>query len=120
MGRWDDAERLLHEVAAESPDGLEVQGMTRLARRSAGRHRRGTPHRNRPGRDRPSFLFGEPTLWRARIESVLGSPENAVALLRQAFAEGQGAPARYGLHVGRDFDALGDEPAFQELVRPRP
>jgi TolB-like protein len=120
MGKWDDAERLLHELAAENPDGLQVQGMTGLL--AARRGDTASAHRIATGLaaiDRP-FLFGEPTLWRARIESVLGSPENAIALLRQAFAEGQGAPAWYWLHVGRDFDALDDEPAFQELVRPRP
>ncbi|MGE0556494.1 MAG: hypothetical protein AB7R55_23965, partial [Gemmatimonadales bacterium] len=68
---------------------------------------------------RGDHLFGEPALWGARIESVLGHRRRALALLRRAFAEGQGAPARYDLHVSRDVDPLRADPAFRELIEPR-
>lgn len=38
--------------------------------------------------DRP-YLFGSNTAWRARIAAVLEDRDQAVALLRQAYREGQ-------------------------------
>jgi tetratricopeptide (TPR) repeat protein/TolB-like protein len=60
---------------------------------------------------------GQHTLWRARIAALLGDKDGAVALLRQAFAEG----VAYGiwLHVDMDLESLRDYKPFQELVRPR-
>jgi hypothetical protein len=66
--------------------------------------------------DRP-YLYGQTTLWRARIAAVLGERERAVVLLRNAFAEG----LRYGIWLHRDihFESLSDHAAFQELKRPK-
>jgi tRNA A-37 threonylcarbamoyl transferase component Bud32/TolB-like protein len=62
-------------------------------------------------------LNGQQTLWRARIAAVLGEQDNAVALLRQAFAEG----VAYGiwLHTDMDLESLRDYKPYRELVRPK-
>ena len=63
------------------------------------------------------YLYGSPTLYRARIAAVLGERQRAVSLLSNAFTEG----LSYGiwLHLDIDFETLHDYPAFQELLRPK-
>jgi TolB-like protein/tetratricopeptide (TPR) repeat protein len=62
-------------------------------------------------------LFGRHTYRRACIAAVLGEREDAMALLRQAIAEGIG----YGsyLHIEIDLESLWDDPEFIELLRPK-
>lgn len=68
------------------------------------------------GMARP-YLFGQIPYWQARIAAVLGQREQAVTLLRRAFAEGR----EFGLddHVDPDLRLLRDDPAYLELIRPR-
>jgi hypothetical protein len=56
-------------------------------------------------------------LWRARIASLLGDEAAAVALLREALA--QGREYGPGLHAELDFQPLWDFPPYQELMRPK-
>lgn len=119
LGRWDEAERAL----GAPPDDERVPWRHRAMAGLIAAHRGDTEAPRRAAAalgamDTP-YLFGEPTFWRARIAAVLGEEENAIALLRQAFAEGQHSRVRWLLHVGRDFDALRDSDAFRELVRVR-
>src|SRR5438552_2976682 len=63
------------------------------------------------------YIFGRHAVWRARIQALLGEREGAVALLRDAFA--QGYPHAHALHVDLAFEALRDYAPFQELVKPK-
>ncbi|OLC03627.1 MAG: hypothetical protein AUH45_05670 [Gemmatimonadetes bacterium 13_1_40CM_69_22] len=63
------------------------------------------------------YLFGRHTVWRARIQALLGERDAAVALLRDAFARGY--PHAHGLHIDLAFDSLRDYPPFQELLKPK-
>jgi len=62
-------------------------------------------------------LIGHHTLWRARIAAVSGNHEEAIALLRQAFAEG--LPYRLWIHTDMDLEPLRDSKLYRELVRPK-
>ena len=68
------------------------------------------------GMRRPE-LYGEPTLWRARIAAQLGEKARAVALLRDAMAEGSRALASDD--ADPDLEPLRDFPGFRDLVAPR-
>ncbi len=64
------------------------------------------------------YLYGEHTRWRASIAAQLGNRDEAVGLLREAFAQGQ----RYDdpwLHLTPTLDPLRGYPPFEELVRPK-
>src|SRR5438874_3528284 len=63
------------------------------------------------------YLFGRPTVWRARIEALLGERDAAVALLQDAFARGY--PHAHGLHVDLAFESLRDYAPFRELLTPK-
>src|SRR5438094_2351285 len=63
------------------------------------------------------YIFGRHAVWRARIQALLGEREGAVALLRDAFA--QGYPHAHALHVDLAFEALRDYAPFRELVKPK-
>src|SRR5437764_56340 len=63
------------------------------------------------------YLFGRPTVWRARIAALLGERDGPVALLPEAFANGY--PHAHALHTDLAFEALRDYAPFQELLRPK-
>jgi serine/threonine-protein kinase len=72
------------------------------------------------------YLFGHPTLWRAKIAALLGDREEAVGLLREAIGQGllpldlaQGLGYTMWLHRDIDFESLRDYMPFQELLRPK-
>ena len=54
---------------------------------------------------------------RARIAACLQDVDQAVDLLREAFA--QGGNIRMDVHRDSDFMPLAGAPAFQELMRPK-
>jgi len=68
------------------------------------------------GLKRP-YAFGRHTVWRARIQGLLGEREVAVGLLREAIA--QGYPHAHALHTDLAFDSLRDYPPYQELLKPK-
>ncbi|MCG6955267.1 MAG: serine/threonine protein kinase [Gemmatimonadetes bacterium] len=60
---------------------------------------------------------GRAALWRARIAASMGERDEAVDLLRRAFAQG----AAFGLwvHVDPDLEPLRGYPPYEEIVRPK-
>lgn len=123
-GRWDETRARYETLARENPDDVSVFLRARLgvlaARRGALREARQvsdwleelTANESVPSR-RDDY-----TVLRAAIATHLSEPEEAVQLLREAFAGG----FRHGymwLHMDPDFDSLRDLPSFQELLRPR-
>ena len=63
------------------------------------------------------YLFGNHTYWRACIAALLGESRQAVALLNEAFAQGQ----YFGASVlcDMDLELLRNYKPFQELLRPK-
>jgi hypothetical protein len=115
--RWQEAVQLLRPVVADGSDAPRVIGILGgLAGRLGDREGAIEAAEKLRRLDRP-YLFGGHTYRRACIAAVLGEQENAVALLRQAIAEG----LEYGqfLHIEIDLEPLWDYPPFQELIEPK-
>ncbi len=115
--RWEEAQALMEKLAAEDSSNIDYQGYL-----GAIAARRGEPDKARriaaplQQLKRP-YLFGRHTYWCACIAALLGEREQAVALLREAFAQGQA----YGAGVLNDMnlESLRDYPPFKELLRPK-
>ncbi len=116
-GRWVEAKALLDSLRLAGADPIDVQGWqgtlaARLGNAEAARH-----ISDALGFHDRHYLYGRPTLWRARIASVLGEREHAVSLLRQAY--GEGLSFGVWLLYDIDFESLHDYPPFQEFLRPK-
>jgi predicted Zn-dependent protease len=65
--------------------------------------------------ERP-YLFGQIPYWQARIAARVGDRDEAVRLLRRAFAEGG---FHDHVHADADLQSLSDYRAYRELLEPR-
>ena len=115
--RWGEAQAVFEELAKDDPENIEYKGRIGvLAARKGERDKALEIFKELESVDRP-YLFGVHTYMCARIASLLGEKEQAVFLLRNAFAQG----LRYGayLHYEMDLEPLRDYKPFQELLRPK-
>ena len=117
--RWEESGALFSALAAENPGDVSYVGylgviaarMNDAARaRGISTELAGVPTRYRG----PQTTF--PSYWRFRIAALIGEPERAVELLREALA--LGLPYGLMLHDEPDFELIRDHEAFVELLRP--
>ena len=102
-------------LAADFPDDWRYRAwLGQLAARTADREEAERVSIWLTTLNRP-YLFGAPALRRARIAAILGESEEAVSLLREAYALGQAIPR----HPDGNFDSLRGWPPFEALVAPR-
>ncbi|UCE40659.1 MAG: hypothetical protein JSV17_14600, partial [Candidatus Aminicenantes bacterium] len=115
--QWEESQALIEELAGEKPENIDYRGyLGTLAARRGDREEAYRISTELESIDRP-YMFGNHTYWRALVASQLGDLEQAVELLREAFAQGRG----YGVYLHRDMDLepLREYPPFQELLRPK-
>ena len=116
-GRWEEARaeyQVLLEREPDNPDRLGPFGVIAVAQ--GDRERAFEISSQLADMDRP-YLFGQNTLWRARIAAMSGQREDAVRLLRQAFTE----RLNYGIWPHRDIylESLRGYGPYDELMRSR-
>ena len=116
-GRWEGARDLFYELAVQRPDIPAWLGRVGVLAARLGDNDQALRIDEQLAAINKPYLYGSPTLYRARIAAVLGERQRAVSLLSNAFTEG----LSYGiwLHRDIDFETLHDYPAFQELLRPK-
>ena len=115
---------MVARLLAETPEDLDYLGLAGVAAaREGDRHDALRISEQLAAVTRPYPLLGYPTLWRARIAALVGDPDQAVTLLRQAISEGllpldvaQGLGYAMWLHRDIDFEALRDYPPFQAIL----
>jgi tetratricopeptide (TPR) repeat protein len=115
--RWQEAETIFEALSAEESDNIDYMGfLGTLAARKGNREGARQISEKLKRIERP-YLFGNHTYWRACIAALLGEREQAVALLRESFAQG----SSYGayLHNDVDLESLRDYKPFKELLRPK-
>ncbi len=131
-GRLGDAQREFQRLAAPEPvsrshavtgdgwdqmDRMDYLGyLGAIAARQGNREPALRVDQTLAGLKRP-YSFGRHTVWRARIQALLGERDVAVGLLREAIA--QGYPHAHALHTDLAFDSLRDYPPYQELLKPK-
>jgi hypothetical protein len=116
-GHWQDARRIFEELAAEE-DGANYRGFLGLLAARQGDSAKAQQISQALAATETPYVFGQVTYVRACIASLLGQRAQAVALLRQAFAQG----LQYGmfsLHAEPDLVPLRGYPPFEELLRPK-
>ena len=116
-GRWREARSAFARLATERPEVAAYQGYQGAAAARRGDRQEAERIFTRLASLKTPHLRGTHTFWRARIAALLGRPEEAVELLRDAFQQGQIYGAE--LHTITDFESLRDHPAYKELLRPK-
>jgi len=116
-GQWDESRGVFLQLSGEDPDDLDYRGYLGVVSARLNDLEAASRISNEMAMVDGPYLWGRNTLWRARIEALLGHREQAVELLRRAFNEGR----TYGiwLHRDTDLESLRDYPPFQELIRPK-
>ncbi len=115
--QWDDAQEVFEGLAEEFPGDPNYPGY--LAVLAARRGDREEALRLSSGLAQLAhrFDFGREPYWQACVASLLGEPERAMVLLREAYAAGR--TVTLALHRDVDLEPLWDYPAFREFVRPK-
>ncbi|MGB7295867.1 MAG: protein kinase [Candidatus Aminicenantales bacterium] len=116
-GRFDEAGKIYGSLAAEHPENIDYQGYLGTLAARRGEREEALRISEELGKLERPFLLGENLWWQARIASLLGEKERAVALLREAFSQG----LEYGIYLRQEIDLepLWDYPPFKELLRPK-
>jgi tetratricopeptide (TPR) repeat protein len=121
--RWPEAHAVFARLAARDPASPDHLG--RLATIAARRGDRAEVERidGRLEKLRRRYHFpGETTFWRARARALVGDREQAVALLRDAIADGvfgRAEPYGYALvfRHSMDLEGLRGDPQFEALLK---
>jgi DNA-binding SARP family transcriptional activator len=115
--RWDEARTAFEELASDLPDDVNYPGyLGVLAARRGDRDEALRIYDAIQGMANP-YDHGREAYWGACIYSSLGEREQAMVLLRDAFAQGRTFDLR--LHVDIDLEQLHDYPPFQEFLAPK-
>jgi len=118
--KWEDVQHLAQVLADRSPEKPEYAGMLGVVAARRGNMTEAKRRSDVLGRLSQPYLFGSHIMWRARIAAVLSEQTSAVALLRDAIAQGPPSPTFWlDLHRDMDFEPLKKNPAFRELTRPK-
>lgn len=115
--RWEESLALFEKLAEENPVRIDYKGyLGKLAARRGDREGAEKISEELKNMDRP-YLRGRHTYWRACIVSILGERQQAVSLLREAYAQGQ----HYSpdLYNDMDLEPLRDYPPFKEFMKPK-
>jgi serine/threonine protein kinase len=114
---WQEAEAIFKVLSAEEPDNIDYMGFLGTLAVRRGNHERARQISEELKSIERPYLFGNQTYWRACIASLLGEYEQAVALLRESFAQG----SHYSVYLLNDIDLepLHEYRPFQELMRPK-
>jgi tetratricopeptide (TPR) repeat protein len=115
--RWDEAEALFREVASATPRDAVAQGyLGVLAARRGDRAEALRISDQLEGMADP-YDFGHDVYLQARIAAQLGDRDQAMVLLREAYARGRALWIH--LHRDMDLEPLRDYPPFQEFIKPK-
>lgn len=114
---WKESREIFKELAAEDPQNIDFQGSLGALAARLGEHAEAERITEALRKLEARYRYGLHTYCRARIASLLGEKEKAVALLREAFA--QGYYFSISIHRDPDFEPLRNYPPYKELIKPK-
>ena len=116
-GRSAEAVPMAAESLAESPDSVSSLGLVGTLAARLGDRGQALEMAERLRTLELECPSVQPVYWRACIAAQLGEKDQAIALLKEAFAQGYS----FGVSIHRDIDLepLWDYPPFIELLRPK-
>jgi len=124
--RWEEAKAVFAALAAEHPDNNFYKGRLGALAARLGDRAKALRIADELRRDERPYLFGDHTFRSARIMALLGDKERAVALLREAIAQGLDIGDTldtygYAFICGHsmDLESLRGYPPFEELIKPK-
>lgn len=116
MGQLEEAGEVIREMVAEDPESIGFQGMLGLLAAQQGDGGEVDRIDAWLAAQRQPRTWGNHTFFRACIAAELGRAEEAVTMLREAFA--QGATYWPRPHFMPCLQSLRDYPSFRQLMRP--
>jgi tetratricopeptide (TPR) repeat protein len=117
LGRNDEARAVLESVVAQWPENLDARGEVGALAARLGDRAAATDAFDWLDSADPRQARGRQRYLQAGIVAELGENARAVALLREAFAQGQ--PFGVEVHRNPHFRSLRGDAAFRELLRPK-
>jgi tetratricopeptide (TPR) repeat protein len=115
--RWADAKAIADARLAKKPDSIVLHGIVAmLAARLGDLAQARRVEEELAALTRPC-LYGEHTYQRACIAAQLGEKDRALALLRDAFAQGYWFSTF--VHTDMDLEPLWGYPPYEELMKPK-
>jgi len=115
--RWIEAQPMFESFLADSISPVNALGTLGAIAARRGDSPAAARYSGELARLNLPYVRGAHTAWRARIAALLGDRDEAVQLLRRAFAEG----LTFGLwlHTDLDLETLRGYAPFEELIRPK-
>jgi len=122
--RWEEARAVFATLAAEHPDNIFYKGRLGTLAARRGDRAKALLIAEELRRLETPYLYGNHTSRSARIIALLGDKEGAVALLREAVAQGAGdgdVPDMYSygfiFRHSMDLEPLRGFPPFEDLIQ---
>jgi tetratricopeptide (TPR) repeat protein len=116
--RWEEARTIMEGWAAEDPENTDYQlSLGRIAARLGDLETARRIEADYAKQPAEPYSYGAQLLMRARFAALLGEPERAVRLLREAGA--QGRSLNHDLFHEADLASLHGYPPFDELIAPK-
>jgi hypothetical protein len=115
--RWAEAKAIADALLAENPDDINLHGWVGTLAARLGDAAQARRMEAELAALTGPYLYGAPAFLRACIAAQLGEKDRALALLRDAFAQGREFSDE--THRDPDLEPLWGYPPNEELMRPK-
>ncbi|MGD1147281.1 MAG: protein kinase [Thermoanaerobaculaceae bacterium] len=115
--RWAEEKVVAEALLAKDPDDIDMRGWVGTAAAHLGNVAQARRIDEEFAALTRPYLYGKHTYFRACIAAQLDEKDRAVALLRDAFA--QGFKFIVDIHRDLDLEPLWGYPPFEELIKPK-